>query len=201
MKLNLIKDIIFGALLTSSIGLSTTAIVNQKVIKGEQGIQGIQGEKGDKGDTGEAGIAGSTPVITIGENGNWFIDGVDTGTRAQGEKGETGETGSVGATIIVTNDKIKNLNWYIPATGSFENVPCYVNNEWVMYLDKTGKQHNIGSNGAKWSGSELDGYYILTGSCAQGTYTIGGTTHNSGLWYVTVTSYVSLWDYLVDIGE
>ncbi len=32
-------------------------------------------------------------VVEIGENGNWFIDGVDTGKPARGEKGETGATG------------------------------------------------------------------------------------------------------------
>ena len=35
-------------------------------------------------------------VVEIGENGNWFIDGVDTGKPARGEKGETGVTGPVG---------------------------------------------------------------------------------------------------------
>ena len=56
------------------------------------------GAKGDKGDKGADGS-----VVTIGENGNWFIDGVDTGLAAQGpagapgEKGETGETGKDGA--------------------------------------------------------------------------------------------------------
>ncbi len=47
---------------------------------GEQGIQGIQGEKGEDG---------RTPVITI-QNGNWYIDGVDTGKSADGIKGNTG---------------------------------------------------------------------------------------------------------------
>ena len=34
--------------------------------------------------------------ITIGENGNWFIDGTDTGVSATGPKGETGEAGQNG---------------------------------------------------------------------------------------------------------
>ena len=34
--------------------------------------------------------------ITIGENGNWFIDGTDTGVSATGPKGETGEAGQDG---------------------------------------------------------------------------------------------------------
>lgn len=29
---------------------------------------------------------GKTPIITIGDNGNWYIDGVDTGKPSQGGK-------------------------------------------------------------------------------------------------------------------
>ena len=35
-------------------------------------------------------------VVTIGENGNWFIDGVDTGKPSRGEKGDQGEPGTPG---------------------------------------------------------------------------------------------------------
>lgn len=48
--------------------------------QGIQGIQGVQGEKGDKGDKGEDGRPATE--ITVGENGNWFLDGVDTGVKA-----------------------------------------------------------------------------------------------------------------------
>lgn len=41
-----------------------------------------------------AGSDGVTPVI--GENGNWFVGGVDTGKRAIGEKGEKGDVGPTG---------------------------------------------------------------------------------------------------------
>ena len=88
--------------------------------KGDTGAQGPKGEKGDKGDTGETGPMGPTgpqgetgktgptgpqgekgsdgtngsdghsPEITIGENGNWFIDGVDTGKSSRGETGLDG---------------------------------------------------------------------------------------------------------------
>ena len=36
-------------------------------------------------------------VLTIGVNGNWFIDGVDTGYSSKGEKGDTGPKGDTGA--------------------------------------------------------------------------------------------------------
>ena len=35
-------------------------------------------------------------VVTIGDNGNWIIDGVDTGKPSRGEKGEQGEPGTPG---------------------------------------------------------------------------------------------------------
>lgn len=54
---------------------------------GAQGIQGIQGEPG---------ADGHTPEITIGSNGNWFVDGSDTGVKAQGPQGPIGPQGEQG---------------------------------------------------------------------------------------------------------
>ena len=54
----------------------------------------IKGPKGDKGDPGKDGVDGSpgadglTP--TIGENGNWYFDNVDTGKPSRGLQGEKG---------------------------------------------------------------------------------------------------------------
>ena len=39
---------------------------------------------------------GKTPIITIGDNGNWYIDGVDTGKPSQGENGTDGTDGENG---------------------------------------------------------------------------------------------------------
>ncbi len=55
--------------------------------KGETGEQGPQGVQGEKGPQGEAGKDGS--VLSIGENGNWYIDDVDTGVPASGENVES----------------------------------------------------------------------------------------------------------------
>ncbi|MCL2443679.1 MAG: SUMF1/EgtB/PvdO family nonheme iron enzyme [Treponema sp.] len=59
-------------------------------------------------------------TVTIGANGNWFINGVDTGISAtgqQGEKGETGEKGDPGTNgntpYIGTNG-----NWWIGTTDT-----------------------------------------------------------------------------------
>lgn len=55
---------------------------------------GADGAKGDKGDKGDPGAPGS--VVTIGDNGNWFINGVDTQLPARGPQGETGPAGPQG---------------------------------------------------------------------------------------------------------
>jgi len=43
----------------------------------------------------QSGSGGGTisSVLTIGANGNWFIDGKDTGIKAQGPKGDKGDKG------------------------------------------------------------------------------------------------------------
>ena len=45
---------------------------------------------------------GSTP--TIGANGNWYIDGEDTGVKAEGATGATGATGA--SVTITSNSKV-----------------------------------------------------------------------------------------------
>lgn len=50
-----------------------------------------------------------TPIITIGDNGNWYIDGIDTGNPSQGNDGTNGDTPSIeiggnGNWIINGND-------------------------------------------------------------------------------------------------
>ena len=61
---------------------------------------GAKGDKGDKGETGPTGPKGDPgkdgTVWTIGANGNWFCDGVDSGKPARGEKGDKGDTGLTG---------------------------------------------------------------------------------------------------------
>ena len=59
----------------------------------------IQGPKGDKGDPGTPGS-----VVTIGENGNWFIDGEDTGVKAKGEDGQNGADGTASTITISENN-------------------------------------------------------------------------------------------------
>ena len=60
--------------------------------RGERGLTGPQGPIGRTGNTGPVGPAGPAP--TIGENGNWYREGVDTGLPSRGPQGIQGEPGS-----------------------------------------------------------------------------------------------------------
>ena len=65
----------------------------------EEWLRTIKGEKGDQGPEGQRGPAGQdghTPVISIGDDGFWYIDGVNTKVRAQGETGAQGPQGEIG---------------------------------------------------------------------------------------------------------
>lgn len=53
------------------------------------------GKDGKDGKDGAPGKDGS--VVTIGANGNWFIDGKDTGFASKGDKGDPGKDGKDGA--------------------------------------------------------------------------------------------------------
>ncbi|KAF6608224.1 MULTISPECIES: hypothetical protein [unclassified Lactococcus] len=50
----------------------------------------------DPGVTGPTGPEGKEPDISIGENGDWYIDGKDTGVSAQGPAGVAGKDGADG---------------------------------------------------------------------------------------------------------
>ena len=64
-----------------------TGAAGAKGDKGDKGDTGAAGAKGDKGDKGPKGDKGDSPKITIGDNGNWYIDGKDTKISAQPKNG------------------------------------------------------------------------------------------------------------------
>ena len=93
--------------------------------KGEKGDTGEKGETGVDGKDGASGKDGNTPFI--GENGNWWIGGTDTGVKAAGEKGEKGEKGDTGA-----NGKDGSCVGYFSAhgeTNSWGKLPLVVKKE------------------------------------------------------------------------
>ncbi len=65
------------------------------------------GANGKDGKDGKDGTNGTSSVVSIGANGNWFIDGADTGVAAKGEDGKNGKDGTT-PTI-----EIKDGYWYI----------------------------------------------------------------------------------------
>ena len=93
-------------------------------------LSALQGIKGDKGDPGD------TPYI--GNNGNWWIGGTDTGVPATGDKGDKGEDGLT--PYIGTNG-----NWWIGETDT--GIPA------TGYQGEDGLTPYIGDNGNWWIGS------------------------------------------------
>lgn len=89
-------------------------------------------------ENGKDGAAGS--VVTIGDNGNWFIDGVDTGKPSRGEKGEQGEPGEPGqpggdGTTAPSKYYIPNEDgyWYVVnvAADGTESAPEKTDVKWA----------------------------------------------------------------------
>lgn len=61
---------------------------------GRDGTDGAPGRDGVDGQPGKDGKDGITP--TIGDNGNWYLGGTDTGKPSRGADGATGEKGTDG---------------------------------------------------------------------------------------------------------
>ena len=84
---------------------------------------------GERGPAGEPGADGHTPVITI-QNGNWYIDGVDTGKSAAGEAGASVASAYVNSDvhlILVLSDGTEIDAGYV----GVEVVPTYT----VTFVD------------------------------------------------------------------
>ena len=92
----------------------------------EDWLLSIKGDKGDKGDDGH------TPSITIGSNGHWFIDGVDTQVKAVGSAGEAGADGTnwLIGTVAPNNGNGKNGDFYFNTLE--QKIFFKENNTWVL---------------------------------------------------------------------
>ena len=66
----------------------TTNKGTYNIVNGKDGKDGTNGTNGTDGKDGKDGS-----VVTIGDNGNWFIDGKDTGLAAAGKDGKDGKDG------------------------------------------------------------------------------------------------------------
>ncbi len=128
-----IKFISFIFLMIMSLGILCSC-GGEAGPQGPQGEQGIQGEVGPEGEPGKDGQDGHSPEITIGENGNWYIDGVDTGVSAEGTKGETGEPGKDGQDGVDGEDGKDGISVVsITLTSTNGNLDTYT----ILFSDNT----------------------------------------------------------------
>ena len=114
--------------------------------------------------SGADGENGVTP--NIGENGNWWINGEDTGIPAQGKDGQDGQDG---ATPVIG----ENGNWWIGGVDT--GVPAYGKD------GEDGATPEIGQNGNWW----ING--VDTGVPAKGQDGEDGTTPHigeNGNWWI-----------------
>ena len=130
------------------------------------------GADGSAQGQGIPGPAGHTPVITVGENGNWFVDGVDTGTHAQGPQGQNGQDGY----NVLTGEGV-------PAADLGKNGDSYIDLlNWDYYVMDNGawtKVGNIaGANGV--SGSSV--------SAGNGDPTTNNIPGNPGDTYIDLST-------------
>ncbi len=164
--------------ITYSDGSTSTFTVTNGT-DGKDGLQGIQGIQGEKGEDGH------TPVITIGSNGNWYVDGTDTGIAAtgakgdKGDKGDTGETGAkgdkgdTGATGASGKDGVSVVS--ITKTATSGNVDTYT----ITYSDGSTSTFTV-TNGK----DGVDGSQGIQGEKGEDGHTPVITIGSNGNWYV-----------------
>ena len=100
---------------------------------------------------------GETPVINIGANGNWFINGEDTGTTSKGKDGNPGSTPSI---IIGSNGNwiINGSDTGIKANGSdapIINKVVETQTSFIFYLSDGTSISSIKSNIVVFWGDSL----------------------------------------------
>ena len=133
---SIIKTSSDGLVDTYTITYSDNTTSTFMVTNGQDGEPGIQGLKGEDG---------HTPVITIGNNGNWFIDEVDTNIKAQGEKGDKGENGQNGQDGVSVVSIVKTSSTGLVDTYTI----TYSNNTTSTFMVTNGAQGEQGIQGAK----------------------------------------------------
>lgn len=119
--------------------------------------------------SGADGQNGVTPEI--GENGNWWIDGVDTGVPAKGQDGKPGDDGQMPDITIGENG-----NWYI--NGEDTGVPAQ------------GKDGNNGDDGQPGANGQ-SAYELWVEEVKAGR-----VYKNGELWPTTRTTVADFWEFL-----
>lgn len=121
------------------------------------------GADGQPGAQGFPGADGHTPEIKIGDNGNWVIDGFDTGVRAAAQQGQDGITPHIG----------DNGNWFIGETDTGVAAEGHNGEDAPMPL--------IGSNGNWWVGGSDTG---VPASGVPGEAGISPHIGDNGNWWI-----------------
>lgn len=103
-----------------------------------QGGAGVNGKDGNQGIQGEPGKDGHSPTITIGENGNWFIDGVDTNISSKGNQGNEGNSGKDGTSVLNGTG--------VPSNELGKEGDSYVDlDTWDYYTKSSGERNKQGN--------------------------------------------------------
>ena len=164
---------------------------------------GPTGPAGQDGVDGVDGQDGHSPELTIGTNGNWYIDGEDTGIKATGADGEDGKDGLDGqdgdTPRIGANGNwwIGNVDTGIKAEGQDgedgKTPEITIGDEGNWYIDgeDTGKSAigadglapHIGENGNWWIGDE-DTNIPARGQDGEDGKTPNITIGENGNWYI-----------------
>ena len=176
----------------------------------------MDGSDGKDGSDGLNGSNGKTPEITIGDNGNWFIDGVDTGVKAtgakgdqgeQGEKGDKGEQGEKGDKGDQGEQGEKGSDGKDGVNGSDGKNGQHGKSAYELYVEKYGY---VGSE-EEWlddlvngrlgmretytvtfdsnGGSEVESQEVLDGKRAYKPYAPSRTGYTFGGWYLDSTEW------------
>ncbi|MCR4911927.1 MAG: DUF4988 domain-containing protein, partial [Bacilli bacterium] len=155
-----------GLVDTYEIILSDASSYTFQVINGSQGIQGIRGEKGDDG---------HTPVITIGNNGNWYIDGGDTGFLAEARPAPT-------VVDMQLTNTIENREYYTVYYSDGSNFTFYVINGTNGEMGIQGEKGDDGHTPVITISDE--GYWVIDG-VSTSKYALGlSPTIIDGWWYL-----------------
>ena len=129
---------------------------------------------------GEPGIDGHTPAITIGANGNWLIDGKDSGQKAQGNDGHT-------PTVTIGSDGY----WYIDNTKTSQKAQGETGAAAVQY---SVKQLNSTTALVKPSSTGTDATFKLYAYLDfQVNKNVGGTTTNPVITSIKATADGETW--------
>lgn len=139
-----------------------------------------KGDTGARGDKGDPGNDGHTPAITIGTNGNWLIDGKDSGQKAQGNDGHT-------PTVTIGSDGY----WYIDNTKTSQKAQGETGAAAVQY---SVKQLNTTQALVKPSSTGTDATFKLYAYLDfQVNKNVGGTTTNPVITSIKATADGETW--------